>query len=222
MASGDFFGEEQVVADDWPSLISARALTSCHVLILTREALKECLDKFPDQRAAFEASMASQLKAGTSSNRFGEQSISVGAGHEGEPDLPEVSVDYEENPREYPLSLVQTIVRLHTRVSDLYNVPLNQLHEQVRLTVEVMKESRGVARSFDNPDFRSAPPSVPPQSNMRVQSRYWSADSRTTWCVCCHWCPRSRRSFSHTPRCDRRLRARVHAPRRSAAAVQMF
>ena len=38
------------------------------------------------------------------------------AGHHGEPVLPETFVDYDEEPREYPLSVVQTIVRVHTRV----------------------------------------------------------------------------------------------------------
>jgi hypothetical protein len=35
---------------------------------------------------------------------------------------------------------VQTIVRVHTRVSDLYNDPYDQLEEQMRLTIEGIKE----------------------------------------------------------------------------------
>ena len=35
--------------------------------------------------------------------------------------LPQTFVDYIENPREYNLAAVQTIVDVHTRVSDLYS-----------------------------------------------------------------------------------------------------
>ena len=35
---------------------------------------------------------------------------------------------------------MQTIVRVHTRVSDLYNDPYDQLEEQMRLTIEGIKE----------------------------------------------------------------------------------
>jgi hypothetical protein len=38
------------------------------------------------------------------------------------------------------LSSVQTVVRVHTRVSDLYNNPYNQLEEQLRLTIEGIQE----------------------------------------------------------------------------------
>jgi hypothetical protein len=44
-----------------------------------------------------------------------------------EHELPEVFVDYEENPREYNLSAVTTVVDIHSRVSDLYSVPHNQI-----------------------------------------------------------------------------------------------
>ena len=32
-------------------------------------------------------------------------------------------MDYELAPREYELSLTQTVLRVHTRVADLYNEP---------------------------------------------------------------------------------------------------
>ncbi|HMW73145.1 MAG TPA: hypothetical protein PKD17_15060, partial [Cellvibrionaceae bacterium] len=49
-------------------------------------------------------------------------------------------VDYEENPREYFLNAVTSVVDVHTRVSDLYNSPHDQIKEQLRLTVETIKE----------------------------------------------------------------------------------
>ncbi len=54
--------------------------------------------------------------------------------------LPQTYVDYVENPREYLLSAVQTVLDIHTRVSDLYSVPHNQIKEQLRLTIETVKE----------------------------------------------------------------------------------
>jgi hypothetical protein len=57
-----------------------------------------------------------------------------------EVDLPVTFVDYEDNPREYFLSSVATIVDVHTRVSDLYSQPYDQIEEQLRLAVETVKE----------------------------------------------------------------------------------
>ena len=54
--------------------------------------------------------------------------------------LPQTYVDYEEHPREYMLSAVNTVLDVHTRVSDLYSNPYNQISEQLRLTIETVKE----------------------------------------------------------------------------------
>src|SRR4249920_1247270 len=54
--------------------------------------------------------------------------------------LPQTYVDYIENPREYNLAAVQTIIDVHTRVSDLYSKPYNQISEQLRLIIETIKE----------------------------------------------------------------------------------
>ncbi|MBC7953991.1 MAG: hypothetical protein H7Z12_19500, partial [Rhodospirillaceae bacterium] len=54
--------------------------------------------------------------------------------------LPQTFVDYDENPREYMLSAVNTVVDIHTRVSDLYSTPHNQIAEQLRLSIEAIKE----------------------------------------------------------------------------------
>src|ERR1700728_4434251 len=54
--------------------------------------------------------------------------------------LPQTFVDYESPAREYMLTAVNTVVDVHTRVSDLYSVPYNQISEQLRLTIEIVKE----------------------------------------------------------------------------------
>ena len=58
----------------------------------------------------------------------------------GEPKLPTTFVDYEADPREYHLSTIQTVLQTHTRITDLYSNRIDQLREQVRLTVEAVKE----------------------------------------------------------------------------------
>ncbi|MGX7744241.1 family 2A encapsulin nanocompartment shell protein [Rhodopseudomonas parapalustris] len=57
-----------------------------------------------------------------------------------DPDLPETFVDYEEQPREYFLNAVTTVLDVQTRVSDLYSHPFDQIQEQLRLLIEKVKE----------------------------------------------------------------------------------
>lgn len=66
--------------------------------------------------------------------------------------LPQTFVDYEQAPREYFLSAVSTIVDVHTRVSDLYNSPYDQIEEQLRLTIETIKE-RQEGELVNNPEY---------------------------------------------------------------------
>lgn len=66
--------------------------------------------------------------------------VEVACSERDERELPETFVDYEENPLEYFLSAVNTVLDVHTRVSDLYSSPHDQIHEQLRLTIETLKE----------------------------------------------------------------------------------
>ncbi len=73
-----------------------------------------------------------------------------GAGTE-EP-LPETYVDYETNPREYTLRSISTLLDVHTRVSDLYSSPHDQVAQQLRLTIETIKE-RQEFELVNNPEY---------------------------------------------------------------------
>jgi hypothetical protein len=73
-------------------------------------------------------------------DKAGQAAIALAAGHQGEPVIPDTFVDYDPAPREYELGVVQTILKVHTRVSDLYNDPMNQYQEQLRLTIEALRE----------------------------------------------------------------------------------
>ena len=70
----------------------------------------------------------------------------------GENALPTTFVDYEEDPREYELSAITTVLHTHARITDLYNNQIDQLREQVRLTVEAVKE-REESEILNNPYF---------------------------------------------------------------------
>jgi Phage capsid-like protein len=81
-----------------------------------------------------------------------DQEIEVACGSRDERTLPQTFVDYVETPREYTLSAITTVVDVHTRVSDLFSHPHDQIREQLRLTVEKVKE-RQEAELINNVDY---------------------------------------------------------------------
>jgi hypothetical protein len=68
------------------------------------------------------------------------ENVEVACGTKDEKTLPETFINYDERPREYTLCAITTILDVHTRVSDLYSNPFSQIGEQLRLTVENVKE----------------------------------------------------------------------------------
>ncbi|MDT0451023.1 family 2B encapsulin nanocompartment shell protein [Streptomyces hesseae] len=138
LADGGYVGDQALAAEqpgEWD--FSVRAVTACTVLTLPRGHFQEALDGSPGLRAHVEAY---RRRSALPHNEHGESAIDVASGHSGEPSLPGVFADYEASPREYGLSVAQTVLRVHTRVADLYNEPMNQLEQQLRLTVEALRE----------------------------------------------------------------------------------
>ncbi len=80
------------------------------------------------------------------------QDVKVACAKRDESELPQTFVDYEEQPREYFLSAVSTVLDVHTRVSDLYSSPHDQIKEQLRLTIETIKEKQE-SELINNPDY---------------------------------------------------------------------
>ena len=78
--------------------------------------------------------------------------VRVACTHRDESSLPETFVDYDTEPREYFLNGVSTILDIHTRVSDLYSSPHDQIREQLRLTIETIKE-RQESELINNPEY---------------------------------------------------------------------
>ncbi len=71
-----------------------------------------------------------------------EDNVEVDCSTRDEHEIPHTFVDYIPNPREYNLSAVNTLLDVHTRVSDLYGKPYNQISEQLRLVIETVKEKQ--------------------------------------------------------------------------------
>ncbi len=139
LTEGEFFGETDLVSDK-PSDISVRTITPCILLTLSRKDLDSVLTDLPGLKDDFKRAIEEHLELRSTVNRYGERNIDLVSGFAENVEIPETFVDYSANPREYSLSAVQTVVRVHTRVSDLYNDPYNQLEEQMRLTIEGIKE----------------------------------------------------------------------------------
>ncbi|MER6716614.1 MULTISPECIES: family 2B encapsulin nanocompartment shell protein [unclassified Streptomyces] len=137
VTDGEGLGDEAVGRADPLWLTSVRAETAGVVLVLSWDTLLEYTDRVPSLAAHLEAYAERQSKP---VNRKGEADVPVQAGHVGEPVLPGGFVDYELAPREYELSLTQTVLRVHTRVADLYNDPMDQTEQQLRLTIEEIRE----------------------------------------------------------------------------------
>ncbi len=139
LTDGEHFGETDLVSDK-PSDVTIRTITPCTLLTLSRKALDSVLGAMPSLGEEFKKAIDEHLVLRSTVNRYGERNIDLVSGFAENVEIPETFVDYSANPREYSLSSVQTVVRVHTRVSDLYNDPYNQLEEQMRLTIEGIKE----------------------------------------------------------------------------------
>jgi hypothetical protein len=81
--------------------------------------------------------------------------------------LPETFVDYEEQPREYFLNAVTTVLDVQTRVSDLYSHPFDQVQEQLRLLIEKVKE-RQEGELINNPEYGLLANTAP---SMKIKTR---------------------------------------------------
>ena len=120
--------------------MTVRTITPCILLTLSRKDLDAALGELPNLSDEFKKAVAEHEELRSTVNRYGERNIDLVSGFAENVEIPETFVDYSANPREYSLSAVQTVVRVHTRVSDLYNDPYDQLEEQMRLTIEGIKE----------------------------------------------------------------------------------
>jgi len=127
------------------------------MLSITPRWLVACLPWVPIEAGTYRVNRVIEARAGAPTD--------VECSPQEEEDLPETFVDYEQKPREYPLSAMTTVLDVQTRVSDLYRSPYDQIREQLRLTIEKVKEKQ--ESEIINNDSYGLLPSVAP--SMRVQ-----------------------------------------------------
>lgn len=139
LTEGGYFGEADLVSDT-PSDVTIRTINACRLLTLSRTDLNAILNSDQSFKQEFTKVIEEHLELLASVNKYGERNIELVSGLAEDVIIPETFVDYSSHPKEYSLNAIQTVVRVHTRVSDLYNDPYNQLEEQLRLTIEGIKE----------------------------------------------------------------------------------
>ncbi|NUT12751.1 MAG: cyclic nucleotide-binding domain-containing protein [Nonomuraea sp.] len=148
LGEGDHAGTdppgERAVWDD-----TLEAVTACTILALPWEELRGLADRTPALRDVLERHR-SRLAA--PQTKHGEAAIGMASGHRGEPVLPGTYVDYDPGPREYELSVSQTVLRVHTRVADLFSDPMDQTEQQLRMTIQALRETQE-RELLNNRDF---------------------------------------------------------------------
>ena len=149
LADGQYFGEQVLTETGSIWEFTAKAVTPCTVLSLSRRAFEELAAQSGELREHLDGL---RNRPERPQDDHGEAEIAMAAGHAGEPELPGTFVDYESCPREYELSVAQTVLRVHRRVADLYNEPMDQIEQQLRLTIEALRE-RQEHELVNNRDF---------------------------------------------------------------------
>lgn len=164
LGQGEYFGEIGLLSGI-KRTASVRALDNGILFALNKENFNKILAKHPKLKSKL---IEVSQKRMEQLNEYGEHKIAIESVYEGEKEIPSTYVEYEENPREVSLCTIQTRLGLHTRILDLYNDPMNQLHEQMRLSVEAIKE-RQEFEIINNQHFGLIHQVAP---TMRVKSRY--------------------------------------------------
>lgn len=75
-------------------------------------------------------------------NRVIDDGFAVECSPDDSSELPVARIEYEQQPREHVLNTVTTTIRVHTRISDLFRSPMDQVKEQLGVLVEMLKEKQ--------------------------------------------------------------------------------
>jgi hypothetical protein len=75
-------------------------------------------------------------------NRVVDNKLAVECSPEDASPRPIALIDYDEQSREQVLSTVTTTIQVHTRVSDLFRSPMDQVKEQLTVAIERIKEKQ--------------------------------------------------------------------------------
>jgi CRP-like cAMP-binding protein len=137
LADGDHFTYTAILESQDVWTFTAKAVTTGTVLTLQQSVFEDIVSQNDSLKKHIDGFRS---RASKKQDQTGEAAIELSAGHKGELVLPGTFVDYELKPREYELAVAQTVLQVHTRVADLFNNPMNQTAEQLRLTIEALRE----------------------------------------------------------------------------------
>jgi CRP-like cAMP-binding protein len=127
LGEGAYFGSDALLGEGTqvPTIV---ALTAVTLVTLDRAKFDTIRRKAP-VRSAIEGALRKRELSQENANEYGEAVIDLLTVQGGEPKLPTTFVDYDEDPREYHLNTIQTVLQTHTRVTDLYSNRIDQLRE---------------------------------------------------------------------------------------------
>ena len=140
LADGDHYSYQAMLESQDYWQFTAKAVTPVTVLILQQSAFEAIVAQSPSLQTHIERVQgARQEEAG---QRRGRPRSSWPRATTASPCCRAPSSTTRPRPREYELSVAQTVLQIHTRVADLFNEPMNQTEQQLRLTVEALKERK--------------------------------------------------------------------------------
>lgn len=138
LRTGDFFGEISLLKNV-PRQATVTSKTPGLLYSLSKSAFDKVIKHAHIKTVIEQAALQRQHEIEVLTS-FGEKKIPIKAGHTGESPLPNTFIEYDENPLEIHLSVIQTIIGIHTRIADVYNTPYSQVEEQIRVTTEMILE----------------------------------------------------------------------------------
>lgn len=153
LGAGQYFGEIEWVKGSKNFTYDAIAKSPVKILKIAYTKIKSILSKSSEYKGYAEQHDKTQQELKEKINRKGEALVQMFKGsHDDEPNIPTTFVAYDLAPREYELSAEQTILKIHTKIADLHNNPYNQTQQQVRLTIEELREAQE-DEMINNKDF---------------------------------------------------------------------
>jgi CRP-like cAMP-binding protein len=166
LSSGDHFGE-MALLENQPRSATVVALMPTTVFIMERTKFLKLTEDSPSIQENLEHTLSKRKEQKFQHNEAGEAKSFLERDHEGVRTIPSSFIEYEENPREYTLSIIQSILKVPTRIADIYNDPFDQVEEQMRLMIEEIKETQEW-EMINNPNFGLLSQVAP---SMRIQPR---------------------------------------------------
>jgi len=144
--SGFYFGEYGLHTGKPNIPYEAKAMTPVTIFKIAYADIKKIFEQSSNFKTYLADHKAIITDVIDKINRKGESIIDTYSGRgqsdHGEDSIPETFAEYDSSPKEYELHSGQSILKIHTKVADLYNSPFNQTEEQVRLTIEELREAQ--------------------------------------------------------------------------------